>query len=586
MKQHMHRVRVSQSVRVVPGILVAMAGAPCTLGDLPNLQPKFFPPVLELSSLNGANGFPILGEEEGSFFGYSVSSAGDINGDGFDDALVSARTNHPLEGYEGVAYVVFGGPAVGATAPIEIGDIDGANGFKLNGAWPGDIYFGLSVAAAGDVNGDGYDDIVVGHYTADRAYVVFGGPGVGATGLIDMSALSGADGFVIHGVDDVTFCGMQVSSAGDVDGDGVDDVLIGAPFASPNGRYRAGQAYVVFGKRADTAGLFNASFELGDLDGPNGFAINGIDPLDTIGAGSAGDFNGDGCADILINTFATGKDASMSGGAAYVVFGGAQAGASGSVELAGIDGTDGFILDWFDSDLRSGPALRGAGDLNGDGITDLVLSEVRVHPTDPRALVIFGGPNAGSSGLIDLSSLDGVNGFSVSLGGAFIRSCDGGGDINDDGFDDLAIGTNHGEVFVMLGGGAVGGSGSIQFADLSATEAFVVSGRGVAAWQIGTGVSTTADINGDGVDDMLLGSYYGPSPAGSVYVVFGRRARSQHLCPADVDGDAHVGTGDFTIMAAYFGETVEPGTLGDLTGDGVVNSRDFVILAGDFGCVP
>ena len=135
----------------------------------------------------------------------------------------------------------------------------------------------------------------------DRSYVVFGSDS-GFSSSLEVSALDGTNGFVLNGIDIGDFSGGSVSSAGDVNGDGIDDLIIGADRADPNGNENAGESYVVFGSDSG----FAASFELSALDGTNGFVLNGIDGSEFAGDGSgtsvssAGDVNGDGIDDIII----------------------------------------------------------------------------------------------------------------------------------------------------------------------------------------------------------------------------------------------------------------------------------------------
>ncbi len=202
-----------------------------------------------LSSLNGTNGFKLDGENNRDGSGWSVSGAGDVNGDGYADLLIDAY------GYfnstcKGRSYVVFGGPGVGGGGDILLSGLNGANGFKLDGENDSDDS-GYSVSAAGDFNGDGYADIVIGAFGypagsgKGRSYVVFGGPGVGGSGDILLSSLNGTNGFKLDGENNRDESGSSVSTAGDVNGDGIADLLIGA-VSYPAGSTK-GRSYVVFG---------------------------------------------------------------------------------------------------------------------------------------------------------------------------------------------------------------------------------------------------------------------------------------------------------------------------------------------------
>src|SRR5262249_1992039 len=151
-------------------------------------------------SLNGSNGFKLSGHTTGDLAGYSVASAGDVNGDGFADVIVGADGNDTANGANsGAAYVVFGTNACFA-ANIDLSSLNGTTGFKLSGAAAND-YAAQSVASAGDVNGDGFADVIVGVSYSDpnsttnagAAYVVFGSSSSAAN--FDLSAVNGTTGF-------------------------------------------------------------------------------------------------------------------------------------------------------------------------------------------------------------------------------------------------------------------------------------------------------------------------------------------------------------------------------------------------------
>ena len=198
-------------------------------------------------SLNGSNGFKLDGENNNDQSGHSVSAVGDINGDGHADLVIGAQW-YPSNSRKGRSYVVFGGLGVGKTGDLLLSSFNGSNGFKLDGESNGDNS-GTYVSAAGDINGDGYADVMVGAegYPSGnfkgRSYVVFGGLGVGQSGDLLLSSLNGINGFKLDGENNNDACGYSVSAAGDFNGDSVDDLLIGA-YGHNN---RVGRSYVVFG---------------------------------------------------------------------------------------------------------------------------------------------------------------------------------------------------------------------------------------------------------------------------------------------------------------------------------------------------
>src|SRR5262245_52374401 len=177
-------------------------------------------------------------------------------------------------------------------ADIELSSLNGTTGFRLSGV-AYDVS-GLSVASAGDINGDGFADLIVGALqsgsTVGGSYVVFG-KALGFAANISLANLDGSAGFRLSGVAAGDQSGFSVASAGDVNGDGFADLIVGARTADTNGA-DAGASYVVFGK----ASGFSANINLSSLNGSTGFTLSGVATGDLSGnsVASAGDVNGDG----------------------------------------------------------------------------------------------------------------------------------------------------------------------------------------------------------------------------------------------------------------------------------------------------
>ncbi|VEP17037.1 putative calcium-binding protein,FG-GAP repeat protein [Hyella patelloides LEGE 07179] len=499
---------------------------------------------INLSELDGSQGFVIQGINEDDRAGNPVSNAGDINGDGFDDLIISAYLAGSNDA--GESYVVFGGSDVGDSGSIGLSELDGSNGFVISGIDEDDS-FGRSVSNAGDINGDGIDDIIIGAPYAGtpyapyivqegESYVIFGGSDVGNFGSIELSELDGSKGFVIRG-DNYDRSGRSVSNAGDINGDGIDDIIIGAPYVDVIGG--GGESYVVFGSN-DVGN--SGSLELSELDGNNGFTITGVDVYDRSGwsVSNAGDINGDGIDDLLIGApnaeygYYSNYNSGSSDGESYVVFGSNDIGNSGNLDLENLDGSNGFVLSGIDNYDRAGSSVSNAGDINGDGIDDLLIgtprADVNSNENAGESYVVFGGNDVGNSGSLDLENLDGSNGFIISgineydVAGVSVSNA---GDVNGDGHDDIIIGApgvdEGGESYVIFGN-SDGFDANIDLANLDDSTGFAISGID-GGDSFGSSVSSAGDVNGDGLDDLLIGApgadVDGNENAGESYVIFG-----------------------------------------------------------------
>nr|WP_322744471.1 MULTISPECIES: integrin alpha [unclassified Coleofasciculus] len=478
-----------------------------------------------LSELNGSNGFVINGIDEGDFSGGSVSGAGDINGDRIDDLIIGATRADPNgNSSAGETYVVFG-KSGGFDASLNLSQLNGSNGFVLNGIDEVD-FSGSSVSDAGDINGDGIDDLIIGATRADpngnssagETYIVFGKSGSFDASL-NLSELNGSNGFVINGIDFYDVSGFSVSGAGDINGDGFDDLIIGAPVVDTTEVFYdppSGESYVVFGQ----AEGFGASLNLSDLNGSNGFIISGINSADLLGisVSGAGDINDDGIDDLIIGADDADPNGNEGAGETYIVFGNEE-GFDATLNLSQLDGSNGFVLNGIDERDFSGGSVSGAGDINGDGIDDLIIGANGADPNgNSRAgetYVVFAN-SEGFNASLELSELNGSNGFVLNgideLDNSGV-SVSGAGDINGDGIDDLIISawnadpngnSRAGETYVVFGN-SEGFNASLELSELNGSNGFVINGIDPDDLS-GFSVSGAGDINGDGVDDLIIGA--------------------------------------------------------------------------------
>jgi hypothetical protein len=420
------------------------------------------------------------------------------------------------------------------------------------------------------VNGDGLGDIVIGARYAEprgdysrnpgETYVVFGStqafPAVlPLTSLLPGGGGDGSRGFVLTGVDMDELSGYAVSAAGDINGDGFDDLIIGAPYA----RDGAGAAYVVFG----SPDRFPAVLPLATLypgsggDGTRGFVLVGARDPDRSGnsVSAAGDVNADGIDDFLVCAHTAGPGGRVGAGETYVVFGAAE-GFTPVFPLAvlfpsgGGNGTRGFVFTGIDIDDGPRGSVSAAGDVNGDGIGDLVIGAPDANPNEGsdagEIYVVFGSTQAFPA-VFPLASLypagggDGSRGFVLTgrdEGDYAGSSVSTAGDVNGDGLGDLIIGAERGgwaargETFVVFGS-AQDFPAVVPLASLfpqgggDGSRGFVLSGVDNVD-ESGTSVSEAGDVNADGIGDIIIGGPFadpgGRIDSGESYVVFGRNA--------------------------------------------------------------
>jgi len=435
------------------------------------------------------------GAEPDERAGVSIAGVGDVDGDGRTDVALGANgAAHNARPASGSVYVVFG---KALRRSLDLAALD-EGGFRIDGAAAGDRA-GSALAGAGDVNGDGLADVLVGAELANgagrseagSAYIVFGKPS-GAS--VDLATL-GTGGFRIDGAAAGDRAGGALAAAGDVNGDGLADVLVGAARADVDGRRDAGSAYVVLGKRTpDTVDLA----ELGTA----GFRIAGASAGDRAGVAvsGAGDVNGDGLIDLAIGAEGT-DHGGRSSGSAYVVFGGTE-----TVDLGTL--TAGYRIDGS-RDMLTGSSVAGAGDVDGDGRSDLVVGSPGFELSSGAAHVIFGSSSTDPVSLVAL----GDRGFLIDVstvgdraGGAVA----GAGDVNGDGRPDVLVGADgddqndrpdSGSAYLVFGSGA---TDAVDVGSLG-TRGTRIDGA-AAGDHAGFSVAALGDLDGDGRADVTLGA--------------------------------------------------------------------------------
>ncbi len=416
------------------------------------------------------------------YYGVSLSH-GDVNGDGYVDVLIGAsQADGATPGDWAGAVYIFHGSASGFAASPDT---------TLTGVGPGD-QLGLSAAVVGDVDGDGYDDVAVGAYTADqrgRVSLHLGSP----SGINPMPAAQ----FTGENTGDVLF---PVFPAGDVDGDGYADFLLEeVGYASGAGRVR---------------------LYLGSADGPPATpsqTFTGEGPGDLLGSCVAGDFdmNGDGFDDVVI-----GRSPWNGYVGQALVFQGSATGLS-ATPVATLSG-DGVALAF-------GGAAASAGDVDGDGYDDVLVgaigdAELRGH------VYLYPGS---ATGLSTTPAATLVGGAANALLGLAMA---GAGDVNHDGYGDVILGATGpeaektGHAFVFLG----------TSAGLSQTPGTVLDGRAADDF-FGSNVTGAGDLDGDGNDDVLVSS-----PGAATVTAYGGYGPGGEDTGADSGGDTGADSGQDT----------------------------------------
>jgi hypothetical protein len=441
--------------------------------------------------------------QAGARFGSDVASAGDVNGDGYEDLIVGSIYYADGEATEGAAFVFHGGP--NGLAAATLADADTVLQSNQVAA-----RFGGAVASAGDVNDDGYDDVIVGaggwenqgaaDFEEGAAFVYLGGPQGIPSGGIEVAAA------ILEGDFQGTRLGSSVSSAGDINGDGYDDVIAGGYLYQSSGEEtREGVALIFLGGAGGVADAgFATAHAVLQADQSDAFLGNAV--------AGPGDLDGDGFDDVVVGAPRYNAPDEREG-AVFVFYGSAEGIADGGPSTAGAQ------LEGDQVDARFGFSVAAAGDVNADGFPDFVVGAPRYdagQADEGAAFVFLGGPGGIASGgpALAAAQLEGDQAGSVT------NLCEGnfgcsvvGGDWDGDGWSDVVVGSpfhdagqaDEGLAFLFRGGPdgvADAGAGA-------AGERFEANFAGV--W---LGWSTAlADIDDDGDADSMIGAWaFGDPP--------------------------------------------------------------------------
>jgi Divergent InlB B-repeat domain/FG-GAP repeat/FG-GAP-like repeat len=487
----------------------------------------------------GNYNWSVIGDQDMGLFGWSVASAGDINHDGYDDVIVGEPYyNNGSKVWAGKVFVYYGSASGLLTSPAWTKTGDMAN-----------ETLGISVASAGNVNGDEFSDVIIGAagYGIGGAAFVYYGSGSGLAATPDWTVLGQSN----EGI------GGSVASAGDVNGDGYDDVIVGDPYNSQGGLTYNGAAFAYYGS---ATGLSTTS----------DWSAYGSQNYEFFGSSvsSAGDVNGDGASDVIVGTAYYNFDVAdnlNNGGAVFAYYGNLGSGLDSSPDWSEV----------YNQPGADDAIVASIGNANGDSYDDVIVGLPDYLNDDSfigSAFIYYGSANGLSNGVSgaapDLIMEDNIEfpDYGVSVASA--------GDVNGDGYGDVIIGSDIFDNYTCSQGTCGNGSMGAAFvfygsaAGLSTTPDWVAYGPENAD-SFGNAVASAGDVNGDGYSDVIVGApYYTNSDgifSGGAFVYYGSAhglSASPDVVLAGTKSDVPGGV----FGSSWFGSAV--GTAGDVNGDG------------------
>ncbi len=502
-----------------------------------------------LNQPDGPTGILINGVFNGDEAGRSVSFSGDVNGDGMPDILIGAPFADPNNVFgSGQAYVIYGNESLPPV--IELTNLNPTNpslaGITINGIDMNDV-LGITVSNAGDINNDGIDDIAIGAdmadpggmLTAGEVYVVYGQKNFPE--IINVSLLNlenGVPGILINGFNSLGRLGNSIDGGGDFNNDGVNDLILGTRAEHPITGELVDHTFIIFGSDQLPETIDLNQYVIDQNGGVVLYGIGATIAFRTNPVNFIGDINGDGISDILTSTPNLEVDSLPNVGGIFIIYGSENL--PNEIDLSELNqpgSASGVLITGTQEGNQSGSSISNAGDVNDDGLDDILIGATLASPNNANAsgqsYLIYGSENLPSEfNLPEINNINFVNG--VIINGAaesdFSGNVNAAGDVNADGFDDIIIGAggaepngniNAGKIYLIHGGANL--PDAIELSNLDDIDSVIY--HGIDPFDSVSLSTKIGDMNRDGVDDFIISAFEadpdGRDEAGELYVIYG-----------------------------------------------------------------